>query len=127
MISYLGSARSVQSCCGEGGALQAVVAVCGEHSPCSGQAATASGLGSQRFACALPGRGAPFPSAAPAPAAAGRVSGSLQIGTGPSSKFLNSEVKLLLKQKHRLFFFSIWTGLTLRNSTVDQLTMDLRM
>ena len=43
-------ARSVQSCCGEGGALQADVAVCGEHSPCSGQAATASGPGSQRFA-----------------------------------------------------------------------------
>ena len=32
-------ASSVQSCCGEGGALQADVAVCGEHSPCSGQAA----------------------------------------------------------------------------------------
>ena len=30
--------------------LQADVAVCGEHSPCSGQAATASGPGSQRFA-----------------------------------------------------------------------------
>ena len=32
-------ASSVQSCCREGGALQADVAVCGEHSPCSGQAA----------------------------------------------------------------------------------------
>ena len=32
-------ASSVQSCCGEGGALQADVAVCGEHSLCSGQAA----------------------------------------------------------------------------------------
>ena len=32
-----GLASSVQSCCGEGGALQAEVAVCGEHSPCSGQ------------------------------------------------------------------------------------------
>ena len=32
-------ASLVQSCCGEGGALQADVAVCGEHSPCSGQAA----------------------------------------------------------------------------------------
>ena len=42
--------RSVQSCCGEDGALQTDVAVCGEHSPCSGQAATASGPGSQRFA-----------------------------------------------------------------------------
>ena len=29
-------ASSVQSCCGEGGALQTDVAVCGEHSPCSG-------------------------------------------------------------------------------------------
>ena len=33
MVSYLGSL--VQSCCGEGGALQADVAVCGEHSPSS--------------------------------------------------------------------------------------------
>ena len=32
-------ASSVQSCCGEGGALQAAVAVCGEHSPCSVRAA----------------------------------------------------------------------------------------
>ena len=32
-------ASSVQSCCGEGGALQADIAVCGEHSPSSGQAA----------------------------------------------------------------------------------------
>ena len=32
-------ASSVQSCCGEGGALQADVAVCGEHWPCSGRAA----------------------------------------------------------------------------------------
>ena len=30
------STSSVQSCCGEGGALQADVAVCGEHSPSSG-------------------------------------------------------------------------------------------
>ena len=37
MISYLGSL--VQSCCREGGALQADVAVCGEHPPCSGLAA----------------------------------------------------------------------------------------
>ena len=36
-------ASSIQSCCGEGGALQADVAVCGEHSPCSGQAASSSG------------------------------------------------------------------------------------
>ena len=35
-------ARSVQSCCGEGGALQADVAVCGEHSPCSGHTGFAS-------------------------------------------------------------------------------------
>ena len=32
-------ASSIQSCCKEGGALQAEVAVCGDHSPCSGQAA----------------------------------------------------------------------------------------
>ena len=32
-------ASSVQFCCGEGGALQAAVAVCGELSPCSGRAA----------------------------------------------------------------------------------------
>ena len=36
-------ASSIQSCCGEGGALQADVAVCGEHSPCSGQAACSFG------------------------------------------------------------------------------------
>ena len=36
-------ASSVQSCCGEGGALQAEVAVCGELSPCSGQAACSFG------------------------------------------------------------------------------------
>ena len=29
-------ASSVQSCYGEGGALQTDIAVCGEHSPCSG-------------------------------------------------------------------------------------------
>ena len=39
-----------------------------------------SGSGSQRFGRPPPGCGAPFPSAAPA-RAAGRVSGSLQIGT----------------------------------------------
>ena len=32
-------ASSIQSCCREGGALQADVAVCGEHSPCPGRAA----------------------------------------------------------------------------------------
>ena len=98
-------ARSVQSFCGEGGALQVDVTVSGEHSPCSGQAATvsgpgsqeldgrtlpgcgvpfpsaASGSGSQRLGRPLPGRGAPLPSAAPA-RAAGRVAGSLQIGIG---------------------------------------------
>ena len=42
----------------------------------------ASGPGSQRLARTLPGCGAPFPSVAPA-RAAGRVSGSLQIGPGP--------------------------------------------
>ena len=36
MISYLGFASSVQSCYGEGGALQIDIAVCGEHSLCSG-------------------------------------------------------------------------------------------
>ena len=56
MISYLGS-LAVQSCCGEGGALQADVAVCGEHSPCSG-------VGSRKFWRPLPLCGAPFPSAA---------------------------------------------------------------
>ena len=34
MISYLGSL--VRSCCREGGVLQTDIAVCGEHSPCSG-------------------------------------------------------------------------------------------
>ena len=36
-------ASSVQSCCGEGGALQADVAVCGELSPYSGRAARSFG------------------------------------------------------------------------------------
>ena len=36
-------ASSVQSCCGEGGALQADVAVFGEHSPCSARAASSFG------------------------------------------------------------------------------------
>ena len=126
-------ASSVQSCCGEGGALQADIAVCGEHSPCSGRTAfgpyrgvcafpvyTAqapgcsiwsrpcvecgssfrvlhksadsvapafcvfpglSGSGSQGLGRPLPGCSAPCPSTAPA-RAAGRVSGSLLIGTG---------------------------------------------
>ena len=34
---------SIQSCCGEGGSLQADVAVCGEPSPCSGQASCSFG------------------------------------------------------------------------------------
>ena len=34
VISCLGAL--VQSCCGEGGALQTDISVCGEHSPCSG-------------------------------------------------------------------------------------------
>ena len=54
MISYLGSL--VQSCCGEGGALQADVAVCGEHSPCSGRAARGLAL-SPRALCAFSLRG----------------------------------------------------------------------
>ena len=36
-------ASSVQSCCGEGGALQDDVAMYGEHSPCSGRAASSFG------------------------------------------------------------------------------------
>ena len=119
---------SVQSCYGEGGELQTDIAVCGEHSPCSGHTGFAphrgvcafpvypaqapgcsiwsgpcvecgssfrvlhksahsvapafcvfrglSGSGSQGLGRPLPGRGAPFPSAAPA-RAAGRISGSL--------------------------------------------------
>ena len=74
-------ASSVQSCCGEGGALQADVAVCGEHSACSGQAASSFGTlspgaarlfpprrapGQPEVWRPLPGRAAPFPSAAPA-------------------------------------------------------------
>ena len=54
MISYLGSL--VQSCCGEGGALQADVAVCGEHSPCPGRAARGLAL-SPRTRCAFSLRG----------------------------------------------------------------------
>ena len=43
-------ASSVQSCCGEGGALQTDVAVCGEHSPCSGH----TGFAPYRGVCAFP-------------------------------------------------------------------------
>ena len=43
-------ASSVQSCCGEGGALQADVAVCGEHSPCPGH----TGFAPLRGVCAFP-------------------------------------------------------------------------
>ena len=43
-------ASSVQSCYGEGGALQADIAVCGEHSPCSGH----TGFAPHRGVCAFP-------------------------------------------------------------------------
>ena len=48
MISYLGSL--VQSCYREGGALQTDVAVCGQHSPCSGH----TGFARYRGVCAFP-------------------------------------------------------------------------
>ena len=41
---------SVQSCCGEGGALQTDITVCGEHSPCSGH----TGFAPYRGVCAFP-------------------------------------------------------------------------
>ena len=43
-------ASSVQSCCGEGGALQTDIAVCGEHSQCSGH----TGFAPYRGVCAFP-------------------------------------------------------------------------
>ena len=43
-------ASSVQSCYGEGGALQTDIAVCGEHSPCSGH----TGFAPHRGVCAFP-------------------------------------------------------------------------
>ena len=43
-------ASSVQSCCGEGGALQTDTAVCGEHPPCSGH----TGFAPYRCVCAFP-------------------------------------------------------------------------
>ena len=49
-------ASSVQSCCGEGGALRADVAVYGEPSPCSGQAARSFGGLSPGAACLFPPR-----------------------------------------------------------------------
>ena len=52
-------ASSIQSCCGEGGMLQAEVAVCGEHSPCSGQAACSFG-GLSQVLCAFSLRGKRF-------------------------------------------------------------------
>ena len=96
MISYLGSLVQFSPAAGRAGR-------CRQMPPCVGSTrralarqpavlapsprvlraflSVASGQGSQRFACALPGRGAPFPSAAPA-CAAGGVSGSLYTGTG---------------------------------------------
>ena len=41
---------SVQSSCGEGGALQTDITVCGEHSPCSGH----TGFAPYRGVCAFP-------------------------------------------------------------------------
>ena len=49
MISFR-FASSVQSCCGEGGALQTDIAVCGEHSPCS----VHTGFAPHRGVCAFP-------------------------------------------------------------------------
>ena len=43
-------ASSVQSCCGERRALQTDIAVCGEHSPCSGH----TGFAPHRAVCAFP-------------------------------------------------------------------------
>ena len=43
-------ASSIQSCCGEGGALQADIAVCGEHSPCSSH----TGFAPLTGVCAFP-------------------------------------------------------------------------
>ena len=49
MVSCSGS--QVQSCCGEGRALQTdIIAVCGEHSPCSGHTESAP----HRGVCAFP-------------------------------------------------------------------------
>ena len=88
-------ASSIQSCCGEGGALQADVAVCGEHSPCSGQAACSFGGLSPGAARLFPprqvarvarglhafslGAGVPFPSAASGPGS--QRLGALSTGT----------------------------------------------
>ena len=49
MISFR-FASSVQSCYGEGGALQTYIAVCGKHSPCSGH----TGFAPYRGVCAFP-------------------------------------------------------------------------
>ena len=54
MISLFRFASSIQSCCREGGALQADVAVCGEHSPRSGRAASSFGGVSPGAACLFP-------------------------------------------------------------------------
>ena len=43
-------ASSFQSCCGEGAALQTDIAVCGEHSPCSGH----TGFAPLTSVCAFP-------------------------------------------------------------------------
>ena len=78
-----GFTSSVQSCCGEGGALQTDIAVCGEHSPCSGQAARSFGGLSPGAAHLFPPRRAAQAARGLAPSPLARCTFSLH---GPSAR-----------------------------------------
>ena len=70
-------AGSVQSCCGEGGALRTDIAVCGEHSLCSGH----TGFAPHRGVCALPVYTAQAP--------------GCSIGSGSSFQVLHKDADLV--------------------------------
>ena len=97
-------ASSIQSCCGEGGALQADVAVCGEHSPCSGQAACGFGGLSPGAVRLFPLRRAARAARGLAPSPRARRAFSLR---GPSSRRWSGLRKSLDRNRG---LFARWEG-----------------
>ena len=97
-------ASSVQSCCGEGGALQADVAVCGEHSPCSGRAACSFGDLSPGAARLFPPRRAARAASGLAPSPRACRAFSLR---GPSAHRLSGLRKSLDRNRD---LFAGWEG-----------------
>ena len=98
-------ASSVQSCCGEGGALQADVAVCGEHSPHSGRAASSFGGLSSGAARLFSPRRAARAARGLAPSPRARRAFSLR---GPSTRRWSGLRKSLDKNRG---LFAGWEGL----------------